>query len=425
MKKIIKYTTLLFLLLVAVLAICYFTYNEPLPKGEQGKQADELASKMLKELAYEAYKNTEVLEWTFRGKHHYKWYKQENTVVVSWNQNKVILNTKKTEKSEVYIDNKKVVNSKILKQAIDFFNNDSFWLVAPYKVFDAGTERRIVKYNNKDALLITYASGGTTPGDSYLWILDKNYMPTSFKMWVKIIPIGGLSATWSDWKTTNSGIKLSTKHTLSLFGLEIPMGKVKAENKKADILAKSILKAVKHEAYKNTRFLEWSFGGRRSFKWDKEKNIVAVSWDTIRVNLHTRNKENSTIFFNNTKQEIADPLLILKAWNIFNNDSFWLVAPHKLFEKGIVRSIQKVDGKDALLVKYRNGGSTPGDSYLWILDDYNFPISYKMNVPSMKMEGVPATWEDWITTESGTLLPTSHTFSSGNKLSMGTVKGYN
>ena len=163
----------------------------------------------------------------------------------------------------------------------------------------------------------------------------------------------------------------------------------------------------------------------RSFKWDKEKNVAAVSWDTIRVNLHTRNKENSTIFFNNIKQETADPSLILKAWNIFNNDSFWLVAPHKLFEKGIVRSIQKVDGKDALLVKYRKGGSTPGDSYLWILDAYNFPISYKMNVPSMKIAGVQATWEDWITTESGTLLPTSHTFSSGNKLSMGTVKGYN
>ena len=256
MKKKIKYTALLFLLLVAMLAIFYFTYNEALPKGEQGKQADELASKMLKELAYEAYKNTEVLEWTFRGKHHYKWYKQENIVIVSWNQNKVILNTKKSEKSEVYIDDEKVVNSKILKQARDFFNNDSFWLVAPYKIFDTGTERRIVKYNDKDALLITYASGGTTPGDSYLWILDENYMPTSFKMWVKIIPIGGLSATWSDWKTTKSGIKLPTKHILSLFGLEIPMGKVKAENRKADILAKSILKFVKHKAYKNTHFLE-------------------------------------------------------------------------------------------------------------------------------------------------------------------------
>ena len=96
MKKLIKYTAVLFLLLVAVLAICYFTYNEPLPNGKQGKQADALASKMLKELEYEAYKNTEILEWTFRGKHHYKWYKQENIVVVSWDQNKVILNTKKT-----------------------------------------------------------------------------------------------------------------------------------------------------------------------------------------------------------------------------------------------------------------------------------------------------------------------------------------
>ena len=425
MKKLIKYTAVLFLLLVAVLAICYFTYNEPLPNGKQGKQADALASKMLKELEYEAYKNTEILEWTFRGKHHYKWYKQENIVVVNWDNNKVILNTKKTEKSEVYIDDEKVINTEILNKAKGFFNNDSFWLVAPYKVFDTGTERRIVKYNDKDALLITYASGGTTPGDSYLWILDENFMPTSFKMWVKIIPIGGISATWSNWKTTKSGIKISTKHTLSLFGLEISLDKVKAENSKADILAKSILKAVKHEAYKNTRFLEWSFGGRRSFKWDKEKNVAAVSWDTIRVNLHTRNKENSTIFFNNIKQETADPSLILKAWNIFNNDSFWLVAPHKLFEKGIVRSIQKVDGKDALLVKYRKGGSTPGDSYLWILDDNNIPKSYKMNVPSMKMNEVPATWDGWITTESGALLPTSHTFSSGNTLSMGTVKGYN
>ena len=48
-----------------------------------------------------------------------------------------------------------------------------------------------------------------------------------------------------------------------------------------------------------------------------------------------------------------------------------------------------------------------------------------MNVPSMKMEEVPATWEEWITTESGTLLPKMHTFSTGRKLSMGDVKAYN
>jgi hypothetical protein len=427
MKKIFKFIGILLLLLIAAIGIYYVTYNKSLPEGKQGKDADALALRMLNALDGEAYENTEILEWNFQNKHHYSWNKSTNTVVVKWSKNVVHLLLNKPEDSMVDFKGLEVKNPdpKIIKQAQGFFNNDSFWLVAPYKIFDLGTERRIVKHNNKDALLITYTSGGTTPGDSYLWILDENDFPTSFKMWTKIIPLGGVSATWSDWKTTETGIKLPTKHTLSLFGLEINMGDVKSINDSANILANKILKAIKNEAYKKTRFLEWSFGGRRSFKWNKEKNIVDVSWDTIRVNLHPRNKENSAVFFNNIKQKIADTTLVKKAWNIFNNDSFWLVAPHKLFEKGIIRSIQKVDGKDALFVKYTKGGSTPGDSYLWILEDNNIPKSYKMNVPSMKMNEVPATWDDWITTESGTSLPTSHTFSSGNKLSMGMVKGYN
>ncbi|WP_233270025.1 hypothetical protein [Polaribacter sp. L3A8] len=164
---------------------------------------------------------------------------------------------------------------------------------------------------------------------------------------------------------------------------------------------------------------------KRSFKWDKERNVADVTWDSIRVNLDTRNTQKSTVYFNNIKQEVTDTTIVKKAWNIFNNDSFWLVAPHKLFENGIIRSIQQVDDKDALLVKYTTGGSTPGDSYLWLLDSNYVPKSYKMFVPSMKMDGVSATWQDWITTKSGTLLPTNHTFDNGRILSMGTVKGYN
>jgi len=425
MKKFFKILGSIFFVLIATGAIFYLFKNEPLPKGEQGKEADTLATKMLNALNYEAYENTEKIEWNFRNDHFYKWNKQENIVAISWANYKVILHTNNPKKTEVFIDDKKVENTEIIKKATDFYNNDSFWLVAPYKVFDTGTERRIVKYEGKDALLITYTSGGSTPGDSYLWILNENHLPTSFKMWTNIIPIGGLSATWSDWKNTESGIKLPTKHRLSLFGLEISMGNVEAVNEKANMLANKVLKAVQNDAYKNTRFLEWSFGGKRFFKWDKKKNIVDVSWDTIRVNLHTRNLEKSSVFLNKKEQEVANAALVKKAWDVFNNDSFWLVAPHKLFEKGIIRSIQKVDGKEALLVKYTKGGSTPGDSYLWILDATYVPKSYKMFVPSMKIEGALATWDDWTLTESGTLLPTNHRFSSGNKLSMGTVKGYN
>ena len=428
MKKLFKFIGIVLLVLFAAIAVYYFANNEALPEGKKGKEADALAIKMFNAMNHEAFENTEIIEWNFRGEHHYKWIKRENIIVIKWDDNIVHLFPNQPEKNMLFDKERRKIKNpdpKIFKQATDFFNNDSFWLVAPYKIFDAGTERSIVKHEGKDALLITYTSGGSTPGDSYLWILDENYVPTSFKMWTSIIPIGGVSATWSDWKTTKTGIKLPTKHTLSLFGLEINMGDVKSENSKADILANRILKAINHDSYKKTRYLEWSFAGKRSFKWDKESNIAAVSWDTIRVNLQPDNLERSVVFFNEKQQTNADDKIVKKALNVFNNDNFWLVAPHKLFDYGTIRSIKKVDNKDALLVKYTTGGSTPGDSYIWILDENYVPKSYKMFVPSMQMNGVNATWEDWITTESGALLPTNHTFDSGNKLSMGEVKAYN
>jgi hypothetical protein len=425
MKKFFKFLGILLLLFAVFIGVYYFVNNEKLPEGKQGKEADALALKMFNAINNEAFKNTEILEWSFRGEHYYKWQKQEGIVTVEWDGNVVIIDTKSPEKNEVFVKNKQIENTALIKTATDFFNNDSFWLVAPYKIFDAGTERRLVKYNDKDALLITYTSGGSTPGDSYLWFLDENDVPTSFKMWTSIIPIGGVSATWSDLKITEAGIKLPTKHTLSIFGMEINMGKVKAYNTKANKLATKILKAINNNAYKETRYLEWSFGGKRYYKWDKEKHLVAISWDSTRVNLQPNNLEKSSIFINEKEQEKADITIIKKAERFFNNDSFWLVAPHKLFDNGAIRSIKKTANKDALLVKYTSGGTTPGDSYLWILDENNIPKSYKMFVPSMKMNGVSATWDDWIITESGTLLPTNHSFGEDRKLSMGKVKETN
>ncbi|PQJ77671.1 hypothetical protein [Polaribacter porphyrae] len=425
MKKFLKITGAILVLIIGFLVVYYLMNNETLPEGKKGKEADALAIKMFNAINHEAFENAEVLEWSFRNAHFYKWNKQKNTVIVSWDENKVILNTKDKTKSEVFVNDKKVENKEILQKATDYFNNDSFWLVAPYKIFDTGTERSIVKHEGKDALLITYTSGGSTPGDSYLWILDDNYFPTVFKMWTSIIPIGGVSGSWSNWKTTEAGIKLPTKHTLSLFGMEIDMGDVKAYNKEANALAHKILKAIKHENYKNTRYLEWSFAGKRNFKWDKQEHIVDVSWDKFRVHLYPADKEKSTVFFEGLKQEDTDEKIVKQAWDIFNNDSFWLVAPHKLFDDGVVRTIENIENETALRVTYTTGGTTPGDSYVWLLDENYVPKSYKMYLKNGRMNGTPATWEDWISTESGTLLPTNHTFESGGKLSMGEVKGYN
>ena len=89
MKKVLKFIGIFLAILMVGVAIFYFTNNESLPTGLKGKDADALANKMLTALNYEAYKDTEVLEWSFRETHFYKWNKTENTVLVSWDNNKV------------------------------------------------------------------------------------------------------------------------------------------------------------------------------------------------------------------------------------------------------------------------------------------------------------------------------------------------
>jgi hypothetical protein len=207
----------------------YLKYDEALPTGQQGAKADALATQMLQALNEEAYLNTDYLEWTFKGRHHYKWYKSEKTCEVSWDQMTVILDLENHDNSKVFAGEQEYNGTEkhdYIHKAETYFNNDSFWLVAPYKVFDKGVERRLVKTeDNKNALLVTYTSGGTTPGDSYLWHFDDSGKPKSYQMWTDILPIDGLEATWSDWTTTESGAQLPNFHKL-LF-LDLSMGDVR------------------------------------------------------------------------------------------------------------------------------------------------------------------------------------------------------
>lgn len=425
MKRFLKIIGIfIFLFFVIIFAFYLFT-NKKLPKGIKGKPADELAIKMLNTLEHKAFENTEIIEWTFRGNHHYKWLKQENIVHVNWGSNKVILNTKKPKKSIAFIDDIKVENQKLIEKARDYFHNDSFWIVAPYKLFDKGTERRIVTQNGKELLLVTYTSGGSTPGDSYLWEIDENGYPINFKMWVSIIPIGGIEVKLNSLLKTESGMYLSNNQKFSLFNLKIPIKNVRAYNPKADSIAKKIIKNILHENYKKTNFLEWSFNGKRNYIWNKKVDTVAVFWDNIQVNLFTKNIKESKVFVNKKRQKTATSKLIQKAQLMFNNDSFWLVAPHKLFDKGTYRYLKEENTIEKLFVKYTYGGSTPGDTYAWFLNKNYIPNRYEMYIPSMKINGKKASWENWITTKSGTLLPKIHTFENGSILNMGEVKGYN
>ena len=230
LKKIGKILLGLLLSLVIIFSVVYFLYNEKLPKAEMSVEADLLAQKMLKAVHHDSYEKTQYIEWSFAGRHHYKWNKQRKLVEVKLDDKIVQLNLQSPDSSSVKVSNSEVsgsARSEIIEQAIAHFNNDSFWLVATHKVFDPGTERGVVALANGDeALLVTYTAGGSTQGDSYLWLLDETGLPVAFKMWVSIFPIGGVEATWESWQTAESGALFPSHHKF-LF-LDIPIEGIKA-----------------------------------------------------------------------------------------------------------------------------------------------------------------------------------------------------
>ncbi len=203
-------------MLILGLFVFYLIKNESLPQGTDGPEADNLALEMMESLNKSAWDTTSEVSWTFKGIYHYEWNRTENSVLVKWDENEVLLNT--INQTGVVIHPEKIREEgkeKLIKQAFDYFNNDSFWLCAPFKAFDPGTERSLIIFKDgREGLKITYTSGGSTPGDSYVWILDDNHKPKSVKMWVSILPLGGMEFTWENYLTLKSGAMIAQDHIL-------------------------------------------------------------------------------------------------------------------------------------------------------------------------------------------------------------------
>lgn len=85
-----------------------------------------------------------------------------------------------TREGSVYVNGQPVDSTqeaRLLQQAYRRFINDTYWLMAPLKVFDPGVHRAYVPDSSTadlDVITLTFEQVGLTPGDQYWLYADKN-----------------------------------------------------------------------------------------------------------------------------------------------------------------------------------------------------------------------------------------------------------
>lgn len=217
-KAIFKFLGIGLVTLLILAFIGYLFIDDPVPAGVQGQEAEQLADEMLSALNKPGFDSIEVIEFTYPGGHSYLWDRGNNQVQVRWENNDIFLDL--NESAETY--------TTLEYQAYEYFINDSFWLIAPFKVRDNGVVRSVVELEEGRGLLVSYTTGGVTPGDSYLWILDDKGFPIAWRLWTSNVPIGGLRIGWGGW-VEKSGVWFSTFHPSKVIDLEIKDLKVSYE----------------------------------------------------------------------------------------------------------------------------------------------------------------------------------------------------
>ncbi|GLR16560.1 hypothetical protein [Portibacter lacus] len=224
MKKFLKIIGIIILVLVVLGVGSCFMLSEKMPEGVEGPEAEALTDKMFEAIDKEAWDTTRIVTWDFMGLHQFLWNKETTDLKVNWGDTEVVMNldaydgtvTKGSETLEG--DDKR----KVIDKAFSFFCNDMFWLNAPVKARDEGTTRSIVtQEDGSKALLVQYSSGGVTPGDAYLWMLDDSGMPTGWKMWTQILPVKGIYTSWEGWKTLPTGAQISSLHDMKIYKMNI------------------------------------------------------------------------------------------------------------------------------------------------------------------------------------------------------------
>lgn len=216
MKRFLKWFALGLIGFAMLLVFLGWWHDAPRPTGTPSAEADALAQRVLTAVDHPAWAKTGALEWTFAGRNTHLWDKDRGFARVRWDETEVLLDLRNGPSGSAREKGQALTGGALLDRLRTAYKrhiNDRFWLYPFGTFFDAGVTRALATdEDGQQGLLISYSAGGVTPGDAYLWFVGEDGLPTAWRMWVDILPIGGISASWGGWQTLSTGLKVATAH---------------------------------------------------------------------------------------------------------------------------------------------------------------------------------------------------------------------
>ena len=152
---------------------------------------------------------------------------------------------------------------------------------------------------------------------------------------------------------------------------------LEGSDEKAIQIADEVMQAMGgRKAWDDTRYITWSFFGRRDLCWDKlSGNVRIESPGDSSLFLLNINTMEGKAFKNGMEVTDSDSKskLLERAKSIWINDSYWLVMPFKLKDSGVTLTYQREDttllgaNADVLQLTFAGVGVTPQNKYeVWV-----------------------------------------------------------
>lgn len=192
--------------------------------GLRGEPAETFADRIRGAVAMDAWADTGAVRFTFAGRNTHLWDRRRKLSRVQWG-NVTVLQRLDQRVGRAFRGDREVhgkERARLVQKAWEAHINDTFWLQPFANIANDDVKTSIVELGGVRGLLVEYGSGGVTPGDAYWWEVDAaTGRPVAWRMWVQVIPIGGVRASWEGWTELPTGAWVATDHALGPIRLKL------------------------------------------------------------------------------------------------------------------------------------------------------------------------------------------------------------